>query len=135
MTDSSNPATPNPYPGEIWYIDSREIVLDHERLIYIPKRPCLILSSEEVIKDCICTVNIVPLSTKGVPDRYRFPVGHGIEHCIESFEKSEDSKALLHLYQSISRDHLNKKIARLELNTYLAVKEVLCNNVIGYTDV
>ena len=135
MSDSSNSSTPNPYPGEIWYVDSRKIVLDHERLIYIPKRPCLILSSEDAINECLCTVGIVPLSTKGTEDKYRFPVGHGIENCIDSFEKSEDSKALLHLYQCISRDHLDKRIARLELNTYLAVREVLCNNVIGYTDI
>lgn len=135
MIDSFSSKLAKPYPGEIWYIKNEEITLDHERLIPIPNRACLILSSENAIKECQSTVNIIPLSAKGSVDKFRFPVGAGIEDCIEKFEKKDESKALLHLYQAISRDHLDKRIARLELNTYLAVKYCLCVEVIGFENV
>ncbi len=123
-----------PQPGDIFYINSRHIYME-DKLNDKQMRPCVVLCNCSLTTPPCESVFIVPFSSIGEEDKYRFPVRDGFEQINEKFNPAKKCFALLNLYQPVLIDAFHEKCARLECNTYLALKETIANSILGYSEI
>lgn len=126
-----NAAVP-PKPREVWKLDDEQVRL-HEKGKEGKSRYVLVVS-----KDCDKLdgqiINVVPLTTKREYDRLTFPMSQGYEKIYNGFTPDQSSTAVIQFYQPIRRDYFKDICGRIDCQTYCTIKQILCNDVVGFAD-
>lgn len=124
-----------PHPGEIWYVESPEIELGIERAVTDRskiRRPCIIVSHLELIRDQQFCFNVLPLSSQGSTSKYRVPVRSSFEILDPTFEVASKSFAIINLYQPIKLEAFTRRVGRIDLITYEKIQHLICTTLVGY---
>jgi hypothetical protein len=120
-----------PSPREVWQVKNEKLTMDGDRKKPVEYRPVLVVSHDDLSFPGCQIVNVIPLSTSGSPDTYRFPVYSGFTNIETDFNPDKNSLALLKFYQPIKYSEFGNKCCTLDETTYEALKITLCVSVIG----
>jgi len=124
-----------PKSREVWYVDINKLLLHGDPKHKKPLKPVIIVATKECLKHGCRLINIIPLTSQGQPDKFRFPVPKKCYEDIENdFNPRTFSLSLIQLYQPLDFKFFSKKCGLLDLDSYQQIKEALCKYVIGYTE-
>lgn len=120
--------------GTVWKIDDSKIILDRkdDKLIKNKPRYVLITSSERYLdyaKECI---NVIPLTTKGCPDLFCFPIDSKFKETFNEFKVSPKSLAVTHYCQPVRIETLEHIVGILDECCFEGIILSLCQNVFGH---
>lgn len=126
-----------PEPGEVYHVPDPEVAMNRNKSKAEANKPrtVLIVSTSELLSlKNNPHYNIIPLTTKGNPDKLSFPIDKKYSDTADDFKPDKNSLALLPLYQPIKKEIFNSRCGKLEDECYRAIVYALCVNVIGYDD-
>lgn len=122
-------------PGGVYYFDDHKIILDREDAQGMKDgRPCLVISSPDLIQNKTNMVNVIPLSNSGDPDRFCFPISKKYADVADDFNPTDNSLAVIPYYQPLKRDCVKAYCGKLEETTYEGIRFSLVKEVIGFQD-
>ena len=129
--------TIKPNPREVWQLDDTKVLLERKQEEAIQNKPryVLIVSSTNLTKNHhLNSFNVVPFSNCDETNELAFPIEKKYEYLSAGFIPTKESHAILHYYQPIRRECFNNMCGLLDEQTYIAIREAVCMQVLGYNE-
>jgi len=127
----------NPLRGEVYYVPDEDVQMTRlkEDILKGKLRTVLIVCSTDILNlKELPYYNIIPLTTKGNPDSFCFPIAGKYKDVEKDFKPDKNSLALLPFFQPIRKELLISRCGIIEDECYQAIVTALCMTVIGYDD-
>lgn len=121
-----------PRPREVWWVSHKSLLGINPSKEAKFSRPALVVAHDQLIHSETLFIPIIPLTTKGKPDKFFFPLPKNSYQHLEDKELDSKSKAMIQLYQSLKLDCFMKRFGKIEASAYCAIQHLLCTEYIGW---